>query len=112
MSKIDKKEAIRAFKEAVVSRGVFSVICSASGEKWVGSSKNLGAQKNSTWFQLKMGNFRIASLQQAWKQHGEDAFVYEVAETFPEDVAELMLDDLLKERRAAWAAEMGAVEIR
>ncbi|MBS1814433.1 MAG: GIY-YIG nuclease family protein [Acidobacteria bacterium] len=111
-SKIDRKNAARAFKEAAVPRGIFSVICSVTGEKWVGSSKNLGAQKNSIWFQLNHGNFRIASLQSAWKQHGEQAFLYEVVETLPEDIPELSLEDTLKERRSAWAAALQALEIR
>ena len=93
-------------------RGIFVITCSATGEKWVGSSKNLGAQKNSIWFQLNHGNFRIASLQSAWKQHGELAFAYEVVETLPEDFSELSLEDTLKERRCAWAAELQAQEIR
>ena len=112
MSKIDKKEAIRAFKEAVVPRGIFAITCSATGEKWVGASKNLGAQRNSIWFQLNLGSFRTASLQTAWKQHGESAFSYETVDTLPEDISDLSLEDTLKERRAAWTAELQAQEIR
>lgn len=112
MSKIDRKQAIREFKEAAVPRGVFAVTCSATGAKWVGSSKNLTAQKNGIWFQLGTGSFRISSLQKAWKESGEAAFSYEVLETLPEDTAELVLDDTLKARRAEWTKELGAEEIR
>lgn len=112
MSKMDRKQAIRDFKEAAVPRGVFAVKCSASGEAWVGLSRNLNAQKNGLWFQLGMGSFRTASLQKAWKEFGEPAFVFEVLEELPEDTPELVLHDVLKERRAAWAGELGATEIR
>lgn len=104
---IDRKQAIRDFKEAVVPRGIFAVTCAASGEKWVGLSRNLNAQKNGLWFQLGVGSFRTASLQKAWKTHGEASFAFEVVEELPEDTAELVLHDVLKERRGAWAAELG-----
>jgi hypothetical protein len=47
-------------------------------------------------------------MQDAWNAHGEEAFAYEVLETLKDDVASLLLRDLLKERRKHWVQTLGA----
>ncbi len=93
-SKADRRRIADEFKDRKVPRGIFAIACSATGEKWVGSSPNLSAAQNSLWFQLHSGRYRNVALQQAWQQHGEAAFTLEILEQFDDDIADLLLNDL------------------
>jgi hypothetical protein len=103
MTAIDSKAARRQianeFKERKVALGIFAVRCAATGEVWVGSSRNLDAAKNSNWFQLRAGVSRSASLQKAWTLNGEEAFAFEVVEKFDDDLPALLLDETLREKK-------------
>lgn len=107
-SNIDKKEAIRKFKEQKVPQGVYAVRSSVTGNVWVGSSRNLDATRNRTWFALRMGNYMDKSLQQEWNVHGEPSFDYEILEKLEDDLHPLATADLLKERCKQWVAKISA----
>ena len=108
MDKSRKKDLIRTFKEQKPNPGIFAVRCKATDEAWVASSPNLVSQQNGIWFQLRMGGrYYVASLQSAWKQHGEDAFAFEVLEEVKDENA-LLIPALLKERAIHWRKELGA----
>jgi hypothetical protein len=111
LSKTDKKEAIRKFKEQKTLRGAFAVRCTASGRVWVGSSLNLGSQKNSLWFALRVGKHLQKSLQEEWNVHGEPAFAYEILEQLDDDAHPLGVADLLKKKKAHWIVELGALPV-
>src|SRR5258705_175775 len=55
MDKQSRRQAVRDFKERKTLRGVFAVCCAATGEVWVGGSRNLDQQQNSIWFGLRRG---------------------------------------------------------
>ncbi len=80
-SKESRKEAIRQFKERKPFLGIFAVRCASTGKLWVGSSRNLYAVQNSTWFSLRLGGYYDPSLQQEWNAQGESAFTLEILET-------------------------------
>jgi hypothetical protein len=105
MDNARKKEMLREYKEAPQKAGVFAIVCGDA--RWIGTTRNLDKQKNSLWFQLRMGGYPNAALQSAWKANGEDAFTYEILEEVKDDNA-LIIGELLKEREAAWRTEMGA----
>jgi hypothetical protein len=105
-SNIDKKEAIRKFKEQKAPRGVYAVRCSATGHVWVGTSRNLAATRNGCWFALRIGKHTDKSLQQEWTAHGEPAFDYQILEKLAEDLHPLAAADLLKEKGKHWVAQM------
>jgi hypothetical protein len=105
MSNARKKELLREYKETPQRPGVFAVAC---GKKhWVGTTRNLDKQKNSIWFQLRMGGFPNPDIQAAWNASGEAAFVFEELEEI-KDENTLIIGELLKERDAAWRKELGA----
>ncbi|HWD48956.1 MAG TPA: GIY-YIG nuclease family protein [Rhizomicrobium sp.] len=105
MSNARKKELLREYKETPQRAGVFAVAC---GKKhWVGTTRNLDKQKNSIWFQLRMGGFPNPDVQAAWNASGEAAFVFEELEEI-KDENTLIIGELLKERDAAWRKELGA----
>jgi hypothetical protein len=102
-SKAARRQIADEFKERKVPRGIFAIRCSATADVWVGSSPNLDAAGNSLWFQLRGGLSRHATLQQAWKQHGEQAFTLDVLERFEDDVSPLLLNELYARKKKEWA---------
>ncbi len=107
-SGINRKEAIREYKERKTPLGIFAIRCTATNAVWVDASRNLDAAKNSNWFQLGAGSHRTKSLQHEWNTHSETAFSYEILETLPEDVHPLEVKDQLESRRKHWVAELNA----
>jgi hypothetical protein len=108
LSKADRKEAIRKFKERKPSRGTFAVRCPESGGVWVGASLNLESAKNAQWFALRIGKHMQKSLQEEWNARGEPAFEYEILEKLPEDLHPLEIADQLKAKKAHWLVQLGA----
>lgn len=107
-SKETRKEAIRQYKERKPLLGAFAVRCAATGRVWVGSSRNLDATRNGTWFGLRSGSFYDKSLQEEWNAQGEAAFQYEVLDKLDEDMHPLEVPDRLKEMRTLWIARLSA----
>jgi hypothetical protein len=50
MDRAARKAAVAAYKQRKPAYGVFAVICTATGEAWVGQSRHLDAQQNGLWF--------------------------------------------------------------
>lgn len=111
MSREHRKALIAAYKERKTVAGVYAVICSATGEGWVGQSRSLDAQRNGLWFVLKHGSCRNPELQAAWNAHGEAAFRFEALDPLPETVSDLMRPTELKKRAALWMARLQAAAI-
>jgi hypothetical protein len=107
-SNLEKKDAIRKFKEQKPLLGAYAVRCTLSGRVWVGASRNLDATKNGCWFTLRSGSHIEKSLQQEWNEHGEPAFQYEILETLDSDLHALAITDLLKETRQRWVEQLSA----
>src|SRR5689334_7838498 len=97
-SNIDRKQAIRKYKEQKIPLGTYAVRCTATGDVWIGASRNLDATKNSCWFSLRHNGHPNKTLQKEWNEYGADAFVYEVLETLEDDPTPLAIPDLLKEQ--------------
>ena len=112
MDKPNRRQAARDYKERKVALGIFAVRCVATGEAWVGVSRDLAKQQNRIWFGLKTGGHPNRALQAAWTQHGEAAFSFEVLEAAQaEDLSEYGRGNLLKARDAHWRAELTASKI-
>jgi hypothetical protein len=106
-----RKEIIRKYKEAKPDQGAFAIRCTSTGQVWVGASRNLYAARNGSWFALRAGGCHQKSLQAEWNAHGEAAFEFSVLEKLDEDVADMAVNDLLKEKKSHWAARLGAQTI-
>jgi hypothetical protein len=107
-SNVDKKEAIRKFKEQKTLLGVYAVRCTTSGAVWVGTSRNLDATRNGLWFCLRTGSYIDKSIQTEWNAHGEPAFQYEILETLDGDLHPMAVADLLKAKGKHWVAQLSA----
>ena len=111
MEKHLRRQAARDFKERKVPRGIYAVRCAATGEVWVGASRNLSQQQNSIWFALRTGAWNNHAAQAAWRAHGEAAFTFEALEEIDPDLGLVGQADALKSRLAHWQAELGAPKL-
>ena len=108
MDRRERKAAIAAYKERKPAWGVYAVICTATGEAWVGRSLHVDTHRNGLWFALRQGSSPRAPLQAAWRAHGEAAFRFEELERLREDFPELARTGELKARQALWCARLRA----
>jgi hypothetical protein len=110
-SRESRKESIRKFKEQKTLLGAYAVRCVATGNVWVGVSRNLDATKNGCWFTLRNGLHREKSLQEEWNAHGEPAFQYEKLDALDEDLHPLEVETELKAKKSEWVARLGATPL-
>ena len=108
MDKQDRRAAVAAYKERKPAFGVYAVICNATGDAWVGTSRHVDTQQNGLWFTLRQGGCRHAALQAAWREHGEGEFRYEELERLRDDYPDIGRLDELKRRQALWRARLQA----
>lgn len=111
MDRQARKAAIAACKERKPACGVYAVICTATGEAWVGQSRNLDSQQNGLWFSLKHGGSPYRALQAAWDLHGADAFKFEDLDRLRDDFPALNRPNELKRRQSLWATRLQASSI-
>lgn len=104
----DRKAAIAAYKERKAAHGVFAVICTATGQAWVGASSHVDTRQNGLWFGLRLGSSPYRSLQAAWAEHGEGEFRFEELDRLGEDFSAIGRSDELKRRLALWQARLSA----
>lgn len=75
-----RKELKRQYLETPKQAGIFQVKNTVNGKVLLGSSTNLHGPLNKHRFMLSTGMHTNQALQQDWKQHGADAFTFEVIE--------------------------------
>ena len=108
MTSQERKALVTAYKERKTVAGVFAVICTATGETWVGKSRHVDTEQNGLWFALRQGGSPFRSLQAAWAANSEADFRFEQLDRLPEDISPMLRDIELKERAARWTARLGA----
>lgn len=109
MNRDRKRELTAAYRERKARPGVFAVRCAAGGQVWVGSSRELLNRQNGIWFSLRQGSSLNRTMQQAWRDHGEAAFVYEELQVIDgEGLSAWSLDQALKDAAAAWREQLAA----
>lgn len=108
MDRQDRRAAVAAYKERKAAWGVYAVICTATGEVWVGHSRHVDTQRNGLWFTLRLGTSPHASLQAAWNAHGEREFRFEELDRLADDFPQISRLDELKKRQALWRARLQA----
>lgn len=74
---MDRKEAIRNYKNTPTPVGVFRVRNNTEGKSFIGSSVNVPAMLNRQRFQLDHGAHANKQLQADWNALGADAFTIE-----------------------------------
>ena len=108
MNAAARKALIADYKERPTVVGVYAVICTATGQVWVGQSRHIDTCQNGLWFSLKTGGGRDPSLQAAWSAHSPDDFRFEQLDRLPTDLSDMRRKDELKERAMRWTARLQA----
>jgi hypothetical protein len=111
MDKQERKAAVADYKERKSACGIYAVICKATGETWVGTSRNLEAQKNSLWFTLNSGSGPFRILQKVWKEHGEREFRFEELDRLKVDFSNILQADELRKRQKLWLERLRALPL-
>ncbi|WP_437737212.1 metalloregulator ArsR/SmtB family transcription factor [Sorangium sp. So ce1335] len=75
-----RKELKRQYLETPKQAGIFQIKNKVNGKVLLGSSTNLHGPLNKHRFMLSNGMHMNRELQGDWKQHGPDAFTFEVLE--------------------------------
>jgi hypothetical protein len=110
MTAAHRKDLVREYKERKTRSGIFAIRCLPGDAQWTGTSRDLDAQQNGIWFQLRMGNHMNHALQKAWNSHGAEAFRFEILEVVEDENADI-IGLLLKEREALWREQTGAAKL-
>lgn len=80
MEKNKRKEAVMAYMETDIPKGIFMIRNQVNGNGYIGSTQNLRGAENSNFFQLRMGVSRNKELQNEWNEFGESNFSFEVVD--------------------------------
>jgi hypothetical protein len=109
MDKSSRRQILRDYREQKVDAGVFAVRCAATGEVWVGASRNIDKQQNGVWFGLRTGGHANRQMQASWAAHGEAGFAFEVLERIETgEMTPLGLADRIKAREQHWRDALAA----
>ena len=110
MDKSSHRDAVRQYKERKVPVGIFALRSLSTGETFVGASRNLDGQRNSSLFSLRLGSHRNKAMQGAYNAAGGEAgFEFVILEQLQdEDLGPIGRDTWLKERERHWRAELSA----
>ncbi|MEV2908636.1 GIY-YIG nuclease family protein [Paenibacillus larvae] len=109
MSRINKEqraELQQAYKELKKRAAVYQIRNTMNGKLFIDSTLNLKTL-NGEKFMLNMGTHNNRSLQQEWKEFGEDAFVFEVLEELKKPENEYVdIKDELKKLKDKWLGQV------
>lgn len=77
---MDRKAAIREYKDSHRPMGVYQIRNTINEKVWIDSSVNVPAKFNRYKLQLNAGLHPSKTLQADWNEFGEDAFEFELLE--------------------------------
>jgi group I intron endonuclease len=104
---IDRKEAIRAYKETPKPAGVFQIKNLVNGKVYLGSSLNLNGPLNRAKFELRNKMNRIEELQKDYDELGPDKFSFDILEIVtPKDDPYFNLEDELTLLEEIWIEKL------
>jgi hypothetical protein len=109
ISRDDRKAAVKAWKERKAPTGIYALRCLPTGQVWVGRSTDLDAAERRLRFAIRLASTPHRSLLAAAREHGEDAFVFEIVERLEEDDSSPeFVQSVLKSRVRHWQTELRA----
>ena len=79
MDKAQRKALVEDWKHRRPEMGVISLRCKATGESFLGISKDMKADFNSVRAKLSGGMHPNRHLMELWKQYGEEGFAFTAA---------------------------------
>ncbi len=106
---VNRREAIREYKEAVRPAGVYRVRNRLSGRSLVGASSDLPSMLNRQRAQLRFHGHGCRELQRDWDEAGEESFEFEVLDEIESrDDGSADLRDELKQLEDLWRDKLAA----
>ena len=112
MDKAQKKAMVEQWKLRHPEMGVISIRCKATGEAFLGASKDTRADFNSNRAKLSMGSHPNKRLAALWEQYGEEGFEWLVLKTLDyENPGDDHTAELEKLREQCLAEDEKAVKI-
>ena len=107
-----RRELMAEYAHRKPEMGVISFKCKATGQSFIGISKDTRADFNGNRIKFKTNTHPNKALLALWKEHGEDGFEFSVLETLKyEDPHEDHTDELEKMRAKIMANMPEAVKI-
>ena len=76
-----RKELRDAYKSRRPDMGVVELRCTATGQRFLGITRDAAKELNSLRAKLNGGGHPNRPLQQLWSEHGENGFDFRVADT-------------------------------
>lgn len=76
-----RKQLKREYKQLIPPMGVYQIRNTVNGRIFIGHSMNLKGNKNSYPLKLEFDSHHHQQLREDLKEHGIEAFVFEVLET-------------------------------
>jgi hypothetical protein len=107
-----RKAAVAAFRERKSEPGIYALTCRPTAQRWVGRATDVATVENRLAFALRMASTPHRSLQSAAREHGAEAFTFEVLERIEEpDASPALVAAILKRRLDHWRDALGATAI-
>lgn len=79
---------------------IYKIECSKNGKKYIGRTSNIVARKQHHFYDLRHGIHKVEDLQDDFNKYGEDAFTFELLETYRKSKSEKKeLENSSKERK-------------
>lgn len=103
-----RKAAVAAYKERKIVAGIYAVRCEATGETWVGQWTDIETIQARLWFTLRHGSHLQKEMVEAWREHGEAQFSFEILEKLEEETSSYMRASNLKDLAAHWRDKLKA----
>lgn len=66
--------------EGIMTCGVYEIVNTVNGKRYVGSSKNIEKREKEHFNDLRRGRHHAIALQRAWNKYGENNFYFSVIE--------------------------------
>jgi hypothetical protein len=111
---MNRKELIRAYKEARRPMGVYRVRNVVDDRSLVGASVDLPSILNRERAALRIGSHQNGELQRDWNRLGPDAFAFEVVDTLapPPDQPDYDASADLRALLALWLDQLAPFDAR
>ena len=84
----DRTQLKQEYKNTPKTAGVYRILNTANGKAYLAGTLNLHGVLERDRFVLGMGSHMCRPLQEDFRAHGADAFVFEILETLPEETNE------------------------